>query len=68
MTEEELLEMIRDFYSKFVMRPPFLIHQLLKTLKSRYRLRIFMTNLKAGTSFGETLRQFTSKYGNPRSS
>jgi len=66
LTEEALLRMIGDFYSKFIIRPPFLFSQLLKTLKSKYRLKIFMANLKAGTSFRETIRQFTRGYGKPK--
>jgi radical SAM superfamily enzyme YgiQ (UPF0313 family) len=66
LTEGALLEMIRDFYSKFVMRPSFLFSQLLKTLASNYRLRILAKNIKAGTSFRETVRRFTKSYGKPR--
>jgi len=63
LTEETLLKMIGDFYSKFIMRPPFLFSQLLKTLASNYRLKILVKNIKAGTSFRETIRQFTREYG-----
>ena len=63
LTEEALLDMIGNFYSKFVMRPPFLFSQLLKTLASDYRLKILVKNIKAGTNFRETIRQFTRFYG-----
>ena len=63
LTEGALLDMISDFYSRFIMRPPFLFSQLLKTLASNYRLKILVKNIKAGTSFRETIRQFTREYG-----
>lgn len=66
LTEETLLKIIGDFYSKFIMRPPFLFSQLLKTLASNYRLKILVKNIKAGTSFRETIRQFTKFYGKPK--
>lgn len=59
LQEKHMLEMIDDFYSEFVMRPSFLFHQLLKTVMSKYRLRIIMANLKAGTSFRTALGRFT---------
>jgi anaerobic magnesium-protoporphyrin IX monomethyl ester cyclase len=66
LTEEALLGMIGNFYSKFVMRPPFMFSQLLKTLSSNYRLRILVKNIKAGTNFRKTIRQFTRFYGKPK--
>jgi radical SAM superfamily enzyme YgiQ (UPF0313 family) len=63
LTEKALLSMINEFYSKFVMRPPFLIEQALKTVKSKYRLKVLVKNMGAGTNFRESLRQFTKKYG-----
>jgi radical SAM superfamily enzyme YgiQ (UPF0313 family) len=66
LTGKALLDMIGDFYSKFIMRPPFLLSQLLKTLVSDYRLRILVKNLRAGTSFRKTLGRFTRFYGKPK--
>lgn len=50
LKETELTEMIDDFYKKFITRPSFLMSQILKTVKSEYRLRILLANLRAGTS------------------
>ena len=49
LKEEELTEMIDGFYKEFIKRPNFLFSQLLKTMKSEYRLRILLANLRAGT-------------------
>ena len=50
LREAELVEMIDGFYKKFIERPSYLFFQFLKTIKSEYRLRILLANLKAGTS------------------
>lgn len=63
LSESTLTEMIKDFYSKYVMRPNFLFTQLLKTIKSEYRLRILLKNIGAGTSLRKTFKQFTKQYG-----
>ncbi len=65
VTEAEVMVMIKEFYSDFVMRPSFLVQQLLKTLKSEYRLRILLKNMGSGTSLRGTLKQFTQRYGEP---
>ncbi|HID60735.1 MAG TPA: radical SAM protein, partial [Hadesarchaea archaeon] len=57
LKEEELTRMIDGFYRKFLKRPSYLASQLLKTLKSGYRLRILLANLRAGTSLRKTLGQ-----------
>lgn len=59
LQEKTLHEMIDEFYSKFIVRPSFLVQQLLKTVMSKYRMRILMANLKAGTSFRAALGRFT---------
>ncbi len=65
ITEAEVMGMIKGFYSDFVMRPSFLVQQLLKTLKSEYRLRVLLKNMGSGTSLRSTLKQFTQRYGGP---
>lgn len=55
--EKELTKMIDDFYKEFIKRPSYLTSQLLKTVKSEYRLRILLANLKAGTSLRTSLKQ-----------
>lgn len=48
LKEEELTRMVDEFYKKFIKRPNFLLSQILKTVKSEYRLRILLANLGAG--------------------
>lgn len=60
LKEEELCRMIDNFYMKFIKRPTFLLFQLLKTVKSKHRLKIIVTNLRAGTNFRSIFRQLTS--------
>ncbi len=59
LNEEELCRMIDSFYAEFIKRPTFLTLQLLKTMRSKYRLKIIMANLRARTSFRATFRQLT---------
>ena len=59
LKEEELCRMIDHFYVEFIKRPTFLTLQLLKTMRSRYRLKIILANLRARTSFRSTFRQLT---------
>ncbi|MDH5443182.1 MAG: radical SAM protein [Candidatus Hadarchaeaceae archaeon] len=59
LKEEELSRMIDRFYSKFIKRPTFWIPQILKTVQSKYRMKILLANLKSRTSFRETVRQLT---------
>ena len=60
LKEEELCGMIDRFYAEFIKRPTFLVLQLLKTVRSKYRLKILLANLRARTSFRATFRQLTS--------
>ncbi len=59
LKEEELCRMIDSFYAEFIKRPTFLALQFLKTVRSRYRLKIILANLRARTSFRTTFRQLT---------
>jgi anaerobic magnesium-protoporphyrin IX monomethyl ester cyclase len=59
LKEEELCGMIDRFYAKFIKRPTFWIPQILKTVQSKYRMKILLANLKSRTSFRETVRQLT---------
>lgn len=49
LKETDLIEMIDDFYKKFITRPSYVMSQLLKTLKSEYRLRIVLANIRSGS-------------------
>lgn len=55
--ERELTNMIDGFYKEFIKRPSYLASQLLKTVKSEYRLRILLANLRAGTNLRASLKQ-----------
>lgn len=55
--ERELTTMIDGFYKEYINRPSYLASQLLKTVKSEYRLRILLANLMAGTSLRASLKQ-----------
>lgn len=57
LKEGELTEMIDGFYKEFIKRPSYLVSQLLKTVKSEYRLRIVLANIRAGVSLRKTLKQ-----------
>lgn len=59
LKEEELGRMIDRFYAEFIKRPTFLALQLLKTMGSKYRLKIILANLRARTSFRASFRQLT---------
>ncbi len=59
LKEEELCRMIDRFYAKFIKRPTFWVPQILKTVQSKYRMKIFLANLKSRTSLRETVRQLT---------
>lgn len=57
LTEGDLVRMVDRFYREYIRRPSFLALQLLKTIKSRYRLRILLANLEAGTSLRSAVGQ-----------
>jgi len=55
--EDELRGMIDRFYAEFIKRPTYLITQLLKSIKSEYRMKIFLSNMRAGTSLQAAIKQ-----------
>lgn len=55
--EKELTKMIDDFYNGFIKRPSYLVSQLLKTVKSEYRLKIILSNFRAGTGLMTSFKQ-----------
>jgi anaerobic magnesium-protoporphyrin IX monomethyl ester cyclase len=57
MRKDELEVMINSFYKEFVMRPGYMISQLVRTLSSRYRLKVLKANIEEGFSF-RSLGQF----------
>ncbi|MEM3421571.1 MAG: radical SAM protein [Candidatus Hadarchaeum sp.] len=48
LNEGELNEMVNGFYQEFIERPSYLISQIWKTLKSEYRMKILLANLRSG--------------------
>lgn len=48
LEKSEIDNMISDFYEEFVMRPKYLISQIVKTLLSRYRLNLIRRNIESG--------------------
>lgn len=57
LSEDEISEMINSFYRELIKRPGYLLMQLLKTMKSKYRFKIMMANFKAGTNFRAVFKQ-----------
>jgi radical SAM superfamily enzyme YgiQ (UPF0313 family) len=55
--EDELRKMIDRFYAEFIKRSTFLVTQLLKSIKSKYRMKIFLSNMRAGTSLRAAIKQ-----------
>jgi radical SAM superfamily enzyme YgiQ (UPF0313 family) len=49
LKEPELIELVNGFYQDFIKRPSYLLSQVWKTLKSEYRLKILLANVKAGS-------------------
>jgi len=53
LEEKELNGMIDNFYNDYIKRPNYLLLQALKTLKSEYRLKILLANLRTGTGISK---------------
>ncbi|MFQ6064469.1 MAG: B12-binding domain-containing radical SAM protein [Candidatus Bathyarchaeia archaeon] len=56
---EEINKMINEHLRHFLLRPSFMIDEILKTLKSTYRLNLFINNLTRIETILETVRFFT---------
>lgn len=56
---EEIQQMIHNYFYDFLLRPSYIAAQLLRTLKSRYRINVVINNLNRGGAIAESLRQLT---------
>lgn len=56
---EEIQQMIHDYFYDFLLRPSYIAAQVIRTLKSRYRINVVINNLNRGGAIAESLRQLT---------
>jgi len=56
---EEIQRMIHEYFYNFLLRPSYIAAQLMRTLKSRYRLNVMLNNLNRRGVIAESLRQLT---------
>lgn len=56
---EEIQQMIREYFYDFLLRPSYIAAQVMRTLKSRYRINVMLSNLNKGGVIAESLRQLT---------
>jgi anaerobic magnesium-protoporphyrin IX monomethyl ester cyclase len=56
---EEIQQMIHDYFYDFILRPSYIAAQVIRTLKSRYRINVVINNLNRGGAIAESLRQLT---------
>jgi radical SAM superfamily enzyme YgiQ (UPF0313 family) len=53
---EEIQQMIREYFYDFLLRPSYIAAQMVRTLKSRYRINVMLSNLNKGGVIAESLR------------
>lgn len=56
---EEIKQMIHEYFQDFLLRPSYILAQVLRTLKSRYRMNVVVSNLSRTGVIAESLRQLT---------
>jgi len=56
---EEIQQMIHDYFYDFLLRPSYIAAQVIRTLKSRYRINVVINNLNRRGAIAESLRQLT---------
>lgn len=56
---EEIKEMIRQYYEYFFLRPRFLFKQVLRTVRSRYRMNLTINNLNRIDVISESVRHLS---------
>jgi len=56
---EEIQQMIHDYFYDFLLRPSYIAAQVMRTLKSRYRINVIINNLNRRGDIAESLRQLT---------
>jgi len=57
--QKEIQQMIHDYFYDFLLRPSYIAAQVVRTLKSRYRINVVINNLNRGGVIAESLRQLT---------
>jgi len=56
---EEIQRMIHQYFYDFLLRPRYLAAQLMRTVKSRYRIHVMINNLSRRGAIAESLRQLS---------
>jgi len=56
---EEIRQMLNKAFSSYVLRPDFLLAQVARTMKSRYRINMGLNNINRAASIRENLRKVT---------
>ncbi len=56
---EEIQQMIHQYFYDFLLRPSYLAAQVMRTLKSRYRINVMINNLNRRRAIAESLRQLS---------
>jgi anaerobic magnesium-protoporphyrin IX monomethyl ester cyclase len=56
----EIKEMLRRFYQNYIWSPQYIIRQVLRTLKSQYRLNVVLNSLSRINTITEGVSSFTS--------
>ncbi len=56
---EEIQQMIHKYFYDFLLRPSYIAAQVMRTLKSRYRINVMINNLNRRGDIAESLRQLT---------
>ncbi|NIR86057.1 radical SAM protein [Candidatus Bathyarchaeota archaeon] len=56
---KEIQQMIHDYFYDFLLRPSYIAAQVIRTLKSRYRINVMINNLNRRGAIAESLRQLT---------
>jgi len=56
---EEIQQMIHEYFYDFLLRPSYIAAQVIRTLKSRYRINVMINNLNRRGDIAESLRQLT---------
>lgn len=56
---EEIQQMIHQYFYEFLLRPSYLAAQVMRTVKSRYRIHVMINNLSRRGAIAESLRQLS---------
>jgi radical SAM superfamily enzyme YgiQ (UPF0313 family) len=56
---EEIQQMIHQYFYEFLLRPSYIAAQVMRTVKSRYRINVVINNLSRRGAIAESLRQLS---------